>query len=227
MFVAYYRVSTDKQGQSGLGLEAQEQAVRLFLTQEPEYRFIEVESGGKTNRPELNKALDLCKQTGAVLVVAKLDRLARDVKLILSIVDSGIGVRFVDLPELDTASPVGRFMLTMMASVAELERRIISQRTKAALSAKKARGDRLGRQNTQDATRASIEAKQKMSAAFDAEVLPRIQSIRSAGYSSSRDIADQLTLQRVPTFRAWKNPDFKGTPRWSHGQVCEILRRAA
>ena len=227
MFVAYYRVSTDKQGQSGLGLEAQQAQVQAFLRQDPEERFIEVESGAKSNRPQLKQALALCKEKKATLIVAKLDRLARDVKLILSIVDSGVSVRFVDIPEVDTSTPMGRFMLTMLASLAELERRIISQRTKAALEAKKARGHRLGSPDPSKGIEASIKAKQEMSSQFVAEVMPRIQSIQAAGYKTSRDIADQLTLQRVPTFRAWKKGEIEATPRWGHGQVCEILRRAA
>lgn len=219
MFIAYYRVSTDKQGQSGLGLEAQQEAVQAFLKTAPDLTFTEVESGACNTRPELAKALAACKQHKATLVVAKLDRLARDVSMILSIVDSGINVRFIDLPEIDPASPTGRLMLTMMASFAEFERRIISQRTKAALKAKKARGESLGSPDPAKAAKAAGEAKKAAAQAFDAQVLPFIQKFQQAGHTTSRAIADQLTLAGVPTAT--------GGARWGHGQVCEILRRAA
>ena len=218
-YIAYYRVSTDKQGASGLGLEAQQEAVQAFLKAAPDLAFTEIESGACSTRPELAKALAACKQHKATLVVAKLDRLARDVQMILSIVDSGINVRFIDLPEIDPSSATGRFMLTMMASIAELERRIISQRTKAALKAKKARGETLGSPDPSKGVKASIEAKKAAAAAFDAQVLPFIRKFQQAGYKTSRAIADQLTLAGVQTYR--------GGNRWGHAQVCEILRRAA
>ncbi len=219
MYIAYYRVSTDKQGQSGLGLEAQQEAVQAFLRAAPDLTFTEVESGACNTRPELAKALAACKQHKATLVVAKLDRLARDVSMILSIVDSGINVRFIDLPEIDPSSAAGRLMLTMMASFAEFERRIISQRTKAALKAKKARGESLGSPDPAKAAKAAGEAKKAAAQAFDAQVLPFIQKFQQAGHKTSRAIADQLTLAGVPTAT--------GGTRWGHGQVCEILRRAA
>ena len=218
-YIAYYRVSTDKQGASGLGLEAQQEAVQAFLKAAPDLAFTEIESGACSTRPELAKALAACKQHKATLVVAKLDRLARDVQMILSIVDSGINVRFIDLPEIDPSSATGRFMLTMMASIAELERRIISRRTKAALKAKKARGEKLGSPDPSKGVQASIEAKKAAAAAFDAQVLPFIRKFQQAGHKTSRAIADQLTLAGVQTYR--------GGNRWGHAQVCEILRRAA
>jgi DNA invertase Pin-like site-specific DNA recombinase len=219
MFIAYYRVSTDKQGQSGLGLEAQQEAVQAFLKTAPDLTFTEVESGSCATRPELAKALAACKQHKATLVVAKLDRLARDVQMILSIVDSGINVRFIDLPEIDPASPTGRLMLTMMASFAEFERRIISQRTTAALKAKKARGARLGSPTPGNGAKAAGEAKKASAATFDSQVMPIIVQIQAAGHTTSRAIAQQLTLRGIQTAT--------GQSVWGHGQVCEILRRAA
>jgi len=218
-YIAYYRVSTDKQGASGLGLEAQQEAVQAFLKAAPDLAFTEIESGACSTRPELAKALAACKQHKATLVVAKLDRLARDVQMILSIVDSGTNARFTDLPEIDPSSATGRFLLTMMPSIAELERRIISQRTKAALKAKKARGEKLGSPDPSKGVQASIEAKKAAAAAFDAQVLPFIRKFQQAGHKTSRAIADQLTLAGVQTYR--------GGNRWGHAQVCEILRRAA
>lgn len=150
LYVAYVRVSTTSQGRSGLGLEAQQEAIRAFMAAQPEARlldpeYVEVESGRQGDRPELARALARCRATGATLLVAKLDRLARDARFLLGIVDgtSQGGVVFLDLPRLP-AGPVGRFMVTQMAAVAELEAGLISQRTKAALAAAKARGVKLG-----------------------------------------------------------------------------------
>jgi DNA invertase Pin-like site-specific DNA recombinase len=147
IYAAYYRVSTDRQGRSGLGLEAQQSSVLQFMGQPPAAQFIEVESGRKADRPQLAAAIEYAKANSCALVVAKLDRLARDVRMILTIVDSGVSVRFVDLPDIDTASATGRLILTVMASLAEFEAKRISERTKDALKAKKARGEKLGSPN--------------------------------------------------------------------------------
>src|SRR4051812_10364365 len=143
--VGDFRVSTAQQGRSGLGLEAQREIVTRFaagggcrLIGE----LVEVESGKRANRPELTCALALCRVHGAILVVAKVDRLTRSVGFLHKILGSGVEVRFCDLPHLE--GPTGRFMLNQMAAVAELEAGLISQRTKAALTAAKARGVKLG-----------------------------------------------------------------------------------
>ncbi len=141
-FVSYLRVSTAKQGRSGLGLEAQREAVRQFVAGHggkiiaPE--FVEVETGKRNDRPELVQALKRCRLTGATLVVAKLDRLSRNAAFLMTLRDSGADFVAADLPEANTMT-VG-----VMAVVAQHEREAISQRTKAALAAAKARGRRLG-----------------------------------------------------------------------------------
>lgn len=143
--VAYYRVSTTKQGQSGLGLEAQQETVQRHLgDQEPMAEYVETESGKRADRPQLRAALDRCRRTGAVLVVAKLDRLARNARFLLELLDSGVQIEFADLPQL--SGPQGKFLLASMANVAELEAGLISQRTKAALKQARARGKKLGAQ---------------------------------------------------------------------------------
>src|SRR5712671_2856281 len=140
-FVAYYRVSTARQGRSGLGLDAQRQAVADYLnggTRSLLREFVEVESGKLNTRPELEQALHLCKVTGATLVVAKLDRLSRNAAFLMTLRDSGVQFVAADLPEANTMT-VG-----VMALVAQHEREAISVRTKAALAAAKARGRKLG-----------------------------------------------------------------------------------
>ena len=138
-FVAYYRVSTERQGTSGLGLDAQRKAVQTHLqSQEPLTEFTEVESGKKSDRVELTKALDLCRSTGSTLVIAKLDRLSRNLKFIVDLMESGVDFVCCDLPQ------ANRLTIHIMAVMAEHEREMISQRTKAALAAAKERGVLLG-----------------------------------------------------------------------------------
>src|SRR6056297_3989654 len=139
--VAYERVSTARQGRSGLGLEAQRKAIDAFAAAKEGRvlgRFTEVESGGKNDRPELQKALDLARLTGATLVIARLDRLSRNAAFLLTLRDSGVRFLACDMPEANDLT-VG-----VMALVAEAEREAISRRTKEALAAAKARGVKLG-----------------------------------------------------------------------------------
>lgn len=140
-FVAYLRVSTDKQGKSGLGLEAQQAAIAAFV--QPGDRvlvppFVEVESGKNSARPQLAAALAKCRKSGATLLIARLDRLARNVRFIAGLMEEGVPFLACDMP---SATP---FMLHIYAAVAEEEGRAISRRTKAALAAAKARGVVLG-----------------------------------------------------------------------------------
>lgn len=139
-YVAYYRVSTQKQG---LGLEAQQIAAHNFLNTGDEIisEYSEKESGKNNDRPELAKALQECSRTGAVLLIAKLDRLSRNVEFLFSLKNSGRQFKACDCPELDTLT------LAIFAGMAQRERELISARTKAALQAKKARGERIGNHN--------------------------------------------------------------------------------
>jgi DNA invertase Pin-like site-specific DNA recombinase len=143
-FVAYERVSTARQGSSGLGLEAQSRTIDTFATTrraEVLARFTEVESGRHTDRPELKRALHLAKVTGATLVIAKLDRLSRNAAFLLTLRDSGVRFLAVDLTEANDLT-VG-----IMALVAQQEREAISRRTREALAVAKARGVKLGNPN--------------------------------------------------------------------------------
>ena len=140
-FVSYLRVSTQKQGQSGLGLEAQRKAVSDYLNYgdwNVIEELVEIESGKNNRRPKLMEAIDLCKASGATLLVAKIDRLARDAAFLLNLKDAGIEFIAADMPE------ANRLTIGIMALVAEQEREIISKRTKDALAAAKAKGVQLG-----------------------------------------------------------------------------------
>ena len=211
-FVAYYRVSTDRQGKSGLGLEAQKAAVADRLnggSWQIVQEFTETESGKRAARPQLDAALAACKKHKAKLIVAKLDRLSRNVSFLLRLIDSGVEVLFADLPELNGA--MGRFMLTTMASVAELEAGLISERTKAALKAAKARGVKLGRHGAEVlAPRYQKEARQRAK-----ELRPIITELQGAGLSLAR-MATELNKRMVPTLRGG---------RWDHSSVRNVVKR--
>lgn len=150
--IAYYRVSTARQGESGLGLEAQRAKVQAMAAERGASivdQFVEVESGRKADRPQLAAAMAEARKRGAVVAVAKLDRLARDAELVLRLSREAErngfgGLLFADLPEADCTTATGRLLLSLMASVAEFEGRRIGERTREALAAAKARGVKLG-----------------------------------------------------------------------------------
>jgi DNA invertase Pin-like site-specific DNA recombinase len=155
--------------------------------------FIEVESGKRRSRPELAKALAACRQHKAKLIVGKLDRLARDTRFLLSVLDSGVEVLFCDLPQIPGA--MGRFVVTQMAAVAELEAGLISERTKAGLAAAKRRGVRLG------ATGAWLDRKHRAEAKVRAQqIAPVIRELQQRGLSM-RAIAAELHKRKVATPR--------------------------
>lgn len=221
-FIAYFRVSTAQQGRSGLGLDAQRQAVALFLNGGA-WRlvgeFTEIESGRHNDRPQLAKALAACKMTGATLVVAKLDRLARNARFLLSVVEgSGDGgVVFCDLPSVP-AGPVGKFLLTQMAAVAELEAGLIGQRTRAALQAAKARGTVLGgwRGGPKVDPEAGRRALAERADRFAEAVGPIALALRAEG-RSLRGIGAELTTRGIRTPRGGQ---------WSAAAVRAVLMRA-
>ena len=139
-YLAYYRVSTRQQGKSGLGLAAQRKAVLNFLKGEtPVMEFTDIESGKNNSRPELKKALEICKQNNYTLVIAKLDRLSRNLTFISSLMDAQIKFVCADMPE------ANEFTIHIFAALAQQERKMISERTKKALAAKKAQGFKLGK----------------------------------------------------------------------------------
>ncbi len=207
-YVSYLRVSTQRQGRSGLGLEAQRASVLGFINGNGARvlaEFVEVESGRRDDRPQLEAALAECRLRRAVLVVAKVDRLTRNVGFLHRLLDAGVEVAFCDLPQV--SGPTGRFMLNQMAAVAELEAGLISQRTKAALAAAKARGVKLG--NPQNLTpegraRGSRRGKEVRSARARArarDLLPVVEELRAAGTISLAGLARALNERGVPAPR--------------------------
>ena len=203
--VAYFRVSTEKQGRSGLGLEAQQAAVAQYCGGrgcEVVGEFVEVESGKNNARPELAKALHLAKVTGATLVVAKLDRLSRNVAFLAALQESGASFVAADMPE------ANELTIHIMAAVAQAERKAISRRTKEALAAAKARGVRLGNPNGAAAimragkgNAASITAIRDKTDRFAADLEPIVSDIQGAGHTSLRSIAAELNRRGIVTRR--------------------------
>jgi DNA invertase Pin-like site-specific DNA recombinase len=213
-FVAYFRVSTDRQGKSGLGLEAQREAVLNYLNGgnwELVAEFTEVESGKHAERPQLAAALAACKKQRARLVIAKLDRLSRNLAFIATLMDSGVEFVAVDNPH------ANKLTVHILAAVAQHEREMISERTKAALHAAKARGTVLGNPKLAKARKGAIEANRKAADAFAANVRPIIQQMQKSGISSARGIAKALTDRGIKTARGGE---------WTGIQVAGILRRA-
>ena len=197
-FVAYYRVSTDKQGASGLGLDAQREAVQQRLNGGPwklVSEFTEIESGRRAKRPQLEAALAACRKHKAKLVVAKLDRLTRNVRFMLTLLASGVEVLFCDLP--DVTGAMGRFILIGMANVAELEAGLISERTKAALAQSKKRLGRTGAETLAPKYRAEAQVRAE-------QLAPIIRELQRDGYSLN-GIAAELEKRKVETPRggAW------------------------
>ena len=213
-FISYLRVSTDAQGASGLGLEAQRAAVGAFLNG-GDWKLIaevvEIESGKNSARPELAKALALCKRHKATLVVAKLDRLSRSVAFLAQLLDAGVEFVACDNPH------ANKLMVHMLAAFAEHERDQISARTKAALQAAKARGIKLGGPKLAEAQSKGQAAQRAGADQRAANVMPVVRGIQEAGVTSLNAIAQTLNARGIPTARGG---------RWTHQGVKNLLDRA-
>ena len=218
-FVTYLRVSTDRQGKSGLGLEAQRKAVTDYVITKGRIvaEFVEVESGKRNDRPELAHALAEAKKLGAVLLIAKLDRLARNVAFIANLLEGGVEVSAADMPE------ANRFLLHVMAAVAEHEARAISDRTKGALQAARARGVALGASNPairhalQSSLEKSVQTRRANADKHAGNVLPIISTLQARG-ASLRQVATELNERGIKTARGGQ---------WHAMTVRNVLLRAA
>lgn len=218
--IAYYRVSTKGQGQSGLGLEAQRQAVRSLCDSrgwEVIAEYTEVESGKRDDRPELEAAMHRAKVTGGVLVVAKLDRLSRSETFLSALQDSGASFIAADMPEANDLT------VHIMAAVAQAERKAIGERTKVALQAAKARGVKLGNPNGAAALRRAGKGNADALAAikgnadsFALDLLPVIDDIQRDGSKSLAKIAVELNSRHIQTARGGK---------WHASSVWNLVER--
>jgi DNA invertase Pin-like site-specific DNA recombinase len=211
-FVGYFRVSTDKQGASGLGLEAQREAVARHVAGAGGVivgEFEEIESGKKNDRPQIAAALGLCRARRATLIIAKLDRLARNVAFISSLMESGVEFIACDNPH------ATRLTIHILAAVAEHEREMISQRTKAALAAAKARGVKLGNPHLEEARRRALATRHRQEPAPD--LVSLITGLAGQGLSL-REIARRLNRLNLRTSRG---------RNWYPGTVGKVLAFAS
>jgi DNA invertase Pin-like site-specific DNA recombinase len=190
-YVAYYRVSTKRQGQSGLGLEAQQALVAPYADGIL-HSFTEVESGKVDARPQLDAALAMCRETGASILIAKIDRLSRDAAFLLTLRKAGVDIVAADMPN------AGTLEFGVRAVVAQHEREEISKRTKDALAAAKARGIKLGCPNPRAGGLASGAARREKQQAVAKQAMPIISALRDAG-ASLRAIAGKLNDAGIPT----------------------------
>jgi DNA invertase Pin-like site-specific DNA recombinase len=237
-FVCYYRVSKPKQGRSGLGLEAQRTDVANYLNGgdwKIVEEYTEVESGKKSDRPALDRALAAARLHRASLVVSKVDRLTRSVAFLSRLLEAGVDVRFADLPQIEGAT--GRFLLQQMVAVAELEAGMISRRTKDALAMARKRGVKLGGRRrkvigrhangkpiygdvahgTASALARAVQVVQQRADARASDIAPTIKALQAGGATSLRAIAAGLNAQNIPTAR--------GGGTWSAVQVARVLER--
>ncbi len=217
-FVSYIRVSTARQGRSGLGMEAQQQAVEDILNNdgcELVAEYVEVESGKRhENRPQLKAAIEACRKHKAKLIIAKMDRLARNVAFISNLMESDVEFVAADMPN------ANRLTIHILAAVAEHERQCISDRTRAALQVAKAKGVRLGNPRLEDARRKAVKGVHKKADLHLQEVMPHVKDIRTAGIETYAGIAKELTSRGIKT-----SGRRNATTRWSATQVYQLLKR--
>ena len=209
-YIAYYRVSTKAQGQSGLGLEAQQALVAPYAD-DILHAFTEVESGKNDDRPQLAAALELCRELGASILIAKIDRLSRDAAFLLTLRKAGVDIIAADMPN------AGTLEFGVRAVVAQHEREQISQRTKAALAAAKQRGVKLGSPNPRAGGLAAGAVRRAKTQAIAGKALPVITALRGAG-ASLRAIADELNKLGIQTAtgKSWYAQSVKNIMEVSH-----------
>lgn len=199
-YIAYYRVSTKRQGRSGLGLDAQKELVGRYVNGGKLIAsFTEIESGKKDSRPQLQAALEACQKKKATLLIAKLDRLSRDLHFISGLQKSGIQFVCCDMPDMDELT------IHILASVAQHERKLISQRTRDALQAAKKRGVKLGSPQPLKALQKAYKAHSAKADSFAESIKPIIEELKAkAGVKTLQEIADALNLRGISTSRGGK-----------------------
>jgi len=194
--VAYYRVSTPKQGIDGYGMAAQREIVSRYVTSQSGQllaEYSEVETGKADDRPELKKALALVKRNKATLVIAKLDRLSRNAAFLLTLQNAGCDFVCCDCPNAD------KFTIGILALVAQRERELISERTKAGMAIAKSRGAKIGTQDPAASVKSMVAGAQEAKAVFAAKMGAVIAEIRSSGVSTLQGVADCLNRRGYTT----------------------------
>ena len=211
--IAYFRVSTTGQGRSGLGLDAQRQAVNAYVANigaDLVGQYEDIESGKRDDRPELQRAIVHAKRSKALLVIAKLDRLSRKVSFVSNLMESGVQFVAVDNPS------ANELTIHILAAVAQAERKAIGERTRAALAAARARGTRLGNPNLALARPLAAQAVSARACGFALNTLPVIRDLQGAGCRSLQAIANALNARGIRTAR-------RGT--WTATAVRRVLAR--
>jgi len=218
--VAYLRVSTHRQGKSGLGLEAQKEIISKHLGDDWEVvaEFVEHESGKRSDakRKQLRAALEYCNTNNATLIIAKIDRLTRNLGFLTRLLEQGVPVIACDIPQMHNPAAT-KFVLQLMANIAEYEAELISERTTKALAAKKARGDTLGSPTPERGSKLGGQATKQSVQDWSEELRPIVQDLKQYGCNTLKKISKGLEARGAKTFR--------GGSKWALSSVRNLVNR--